>query len=267
MAGSCGRSPVCHRAEAFDSVTTIDQDVDNRLDATNPGAYTQRGPIAATSSPKATLWRCPMYVRRTLTKSAPDRLENARSIITDTVIPMVQGLPGYLGGYWLADPQSGEGMTITFFASEADLEATAPKANEIRASAAQQIGAEVLGVEHLEVIASTGDKVHRSASGVRVVDFESDPAKIEDAIKTFKELLIPGLGRIPGFEGGFWAVNRTTGKGFGVTLYDSPASAEASRTAATQLRERIREATGATIAQPHEYEVIARSLATARTPV
>ena len=165
-----------------------------------------------------------MYVRRTLTKGSPDRIEDAKRIIKDTAVPMVQELPGFLGGYWLADPKTGEGLSVTFFDSEEALEATAQKAEEIRTTTTQKIGGlEVLGVEHLEVIASTGDKVHRSAMAARVINFESDPAKVEDGIRNFNENVIPGVSKIPGFQGGFWAVNRSTGKGFGVTLAAKPA--------------------------------------------
>lgn len=208
-----------------------------------------------------------MYVRRTLTKGSPDRIEDAKRIIKDTTVPMVQELPGFLGAYWLADPKTGEGLSVTFFDSKEALEATAQKAGEIRTATTQKIGGlEVLGVEHLEVIASTGDKVHRSALAARVINFEADPAKVEDGIKNFNENVIPGVSKITGFQGGFWAVNRSTGKGFGVTLYDTPASVEASREASKQLRERTAQTTGATVSEPREYEVIGRALATAGTP-
>ena len=208
-----------------------------------------------------------MHARRTLTKGSPDRIEDAKRIIKDTTVPMVQELPGFLGGYWLADPKTGEGLSVTFFDSKEALEATAQKAGEIRTATTQKIGGlEVLGVEHLEVIASTGDKVHRSALAARVINFENDPAKVEEGIKNFNENVIPGVIKIPGFQGGFWAVNRSTGKGFGVTLYDTPASVEASREASKQLRERTAQTTGATVSEPREYEVIGRALATAGTP-
>ena len=200
-----------------------------------------------------------MHARKTTTKSSPDKVDEATRVVEAQVIPAAQKLPGFLGGYWLADRETGEGIAVTFFDTKDNLDATSQSAGEIRSSAIQAIGADVVGVENLEVVLSTGDKVHRSATAARVIHFESEPSRAEDGIKNIKENVIPSVSQFAGFQGGFWLLDRSSGKGVGVTLFDTPASLKASDEAARQVRERSAQAMQANISQPREYEVIARA--------
>jgi hypothetical protein len=201
-----------------------------------------------------------MHARKTITKASPDRVDEAKRVVEEQVIPAAEKLPGFLGGYWLADRQTGDGLTVTFFDSRENLDATTQRTDEIRTSATQAIGAEVISVELLEVIANTGDKVHRSATAARVIHFETEPSRVEDGIQNIKENVIPGVTQFAGFQGGFWLLDRGTGKGVGVTLFDTAESLHATDDTARQLRERSVQVTGGKISEPHEYEVIARAL-------
>jgi hypothetical protein len=201
-----------------------------------------------------------MQARKTTTKASPEKIDEAKRVIEEQVIPAAQGLPGFLGGYWLADRKTGEGISFTFFDTKENLDATSQPAGEIRASATQAIGAEVVGVEQIEVALSTGDKVHRSATAARVIEFEAAPERADDGIKNIKENVIPTVSQFAGFQGGFWLLDRSSGKGIGVTLFDTSESVQASDDAARQLRERSAQAMNANLSQPHEYEVIARAV-------
>jgi hypothetical protein len=184
-------------------------------------------------------------------------------VIEETVIPTAEMLPGFLGGYWLADRKTGDGLTITFFDTKENLDSSAQKAQEIRTGAVRQIGAQIASVEELEVVASTGDKVHRSAAAARVVELATDPSRVDEGIKNIQENVIPTVGQFPGFLGGFWLFDRSSGKGLGVTLFESAERRGASDDSARQLRERSAQVTGADISEPREFEVIARALTTA----
>jgi hypothetical protein len=186
-------------------------------------------------------------------------------VIEEQVIPAAQKLSGFLGGYWLFDRQTGDGLTITFFDTKENLDASDQAARGIRESAIQAIGATVVAVEPLEVITSTGDQVHRSASAARVVSIEAEPSRVEEGIQNIKDNVVPTVTQFEGFQGGFWLFDRETGKGLGVTLFDTPENRQKSVDASRELRERSAQVTNANIAEPREYEVIARALTTART--
>jgi hypothetical protein len=72
--------------------------------------------------------------------------------------------------------------------------------------------------------------------------------------------VIPTVTQFAGFQGGFWLLDRSSGKGIGVTLFDTSENVQVSDDAARQLRERSAQAMNANLSQPHEYEVIARAV-------
>src|SRR5437870_1633863 len=133
------------------------------------------------------------HARRTKTKVSPDRVDTAVKVIEEQVIPGAQKLPGFVGGYWLLDRSTGEGVGFTFFDSRESLEASQVAADQIRAQATQEIGAEVVGVDLFEVVANTGDRVHRDATHARVIEFGGDGAQLDEGIKRIKENVIPTL--------------------------------------------------------------------------
>jgi len=90
----------------------------------------------------------------------------------------------------------------------------------------------------------------------RVTKFEGTPEKLEAGIKLIKETIIPGAKKIPGFKGGYWLVDRASGKGFSVTLFESEAALKASEDAAAQLRSQV--ASDTKITGVERYEVVAQ---------
>ena len=48
--------------------------------------------------------------------------------------------------------------------------------------------------------------------------------RLDAAIKLVKETIVPGAKKLAGFKGGYWLVDRASGKGFSVTLFESEAA-------------------------------------------
>jgi hypothetical protein len=93
----------------------------------------------------------------------------------------------------------------------------------------------------------------------RVTHFASEPAELGEGIRRINESIIPWAKQIPGFKGGFWLVDRKSGKGFGVTLFESEEAIRSSEASAKQQRDQTA-ASG--VAQPMEvevYEVVAQA--------
>jgi len=94
----------------------------------------------------------------------------------------------------------------------------------------------------------------------RVTKFEGSPDKIEAGIKLINEVIITGAKKIPGFKGGYWLLDRTSGKGFSVTLFDGEAALKASEDSAAQIRTQATQAVGAKITGIERYEVVAQAV-------
>jgi hypothetical protein len=97
-----------------------------------------------------------MFARVTTTQGAPDSIDEVGRVIKDFVIPGVEGIAGFKGGLWLADPAGGKGIAITLFETEAALQASEAAADKLRGKAVSQIQATVVSVERFEVVATAG---------------------------------------------------------------------------------------------------------------
>lgn len=93
----------------------------------------------------------------------------------------------------------------------------------------------------------------------RVTRFKSEPARIDDGIRNITDNVIPNAKKLTGFKGGYWLVDRKTGMGFGVTLFESEAALQSSEEAAKKIREQAA-STGVTqITGVERYEVVAQA--------
>src|SRR2546425_6549922 len=91
----------------------------------------------------------------------------------------------------------------------------------------------------------------------RVTKFEGSPDHLDAAIKLVKETIVPAAKKLQGFKGGYWLIDRASGKGFSVTLFESESALRASEDASAKLRSDAATASGAKITGVERYEVIA----------
>lgn len=97
-----------------------------------------------------------MFARVTSAELTPENVDTFVSMIRDQVIPKVQGMPGFKGGYWLVDRSTGKGLGVTLFESEEALNATEDQASRIRAEVSRGAGLPLPSFQRFEVVASVG---------------------------------------------------------------------------------------------------------------
>lgn len=94
-----------------------------------------------------------MFARLTIIQGKPEMVSKAEETVQSAVIPAAQRIPGFKGGYWLIDRETGKAATVTFFSSREELEESEAEADRIRTEAMKKIGATVISVEEYEVLA------------------------------------------------------------------------------------------------------------------
>src|SRR5438128_5968499 len=99
------------------------------------------------------------------------------------------------------------------------------------------------------------DKKGRNAMHARVTRSETAPDKVDEGMKRIKEIVIPQVKKLEGFKGGFWLIDRTTLKGFGVTLFADEAALRATEGASAKIRAQA--PPGVKITGVEQYEVVA----------
>ncbi len=90
----------------------------------------------------------------------------------------------------------------------------------------------------------------------RVTRFKGELGRIDEGIRNIKENVVPGAKKLAGFKHGYWLLDRKTGEGFGVTVFESEADVEASEESAKKLRD-LAATVGNQITGVERYEVIA----------
>lgn len=93
----------------------------------------------------------------------------------------------------------------------------------------------------------------------RVTTVEGSPEKAEDAIRVIKEHVIPAAQRLNGFKGGYWFVNRKSGKACSFTLFESESALRASDAEASKIRESATQQIGSRIVSVEDFELVAEA--------
>lgn len=92
-----------------------------------------------------------MHARVTMITGSPDQAEQGIANFRDNVVPAIKAMGGR-GGVLLVDRESGNAMAITLWADEAAMLASEERANELRRTASEEMGAdEQPRVERYEV--------------------------------------------------------------------------------------------------------------------
>ena len=104
----------------------------------------------------------------------------------------------------------------------------------------------------------------------RVTRFEGSPSDLDKGIKLIKDTIMPSAKKMSGFKNGYWFIDRASGKGMAVTLFDNyvfypptppldnEASMRGSETAAEESRAQATQA-GFRMIGVERYEVVAQT--------
>jgi hypothetical protein len=207
-----------------------------------------------------------MHARVSKSQVPPERFDEGIRTIREMAIPMAKQIPGFVGGYWLGDRQTGQGRAVTFYSSAETLRDSADAAQRVRQEAANATGVQFQEIEDFEVIYDTGQKVHRDAGACRVVNFQADPSKLDTFVERARDVLVPALRATDGFQGGVWLANRNSGKGIGVTLFDTLEHVEASGETARRLIQETSAELGIKMIAVEALEVLGRAETPAGAP-
>jgi hypothetical protein len=90
----------------------------------------------------------------------------------------------------------------------------------------------------------------------RVTVIQGSPEAYDQAVQAIQGQAIPGARQIPGLVSGYWALDRSKGKGVSFTVYDSEESLKASEEPVRQLREKAVAAAGAKVVSVETYEIV-----------
>jgi heme-degrading monooxygenase HmoA len=201
-----------------------------------------------------------MYARSTTIQADPSALDEGMAYVRDEVMPLVRGMDGCVGLSMLADRASGRCIVTTAWATEEARRASADRVRESRERAAEIFRSHQPEVTDWEI--AVMHRMHAGHDGActRVVWGESDPARAEDNMGTFRMAMLPRMEELPGFCSVSLMVDRATGRSALATTYDSRADMDRSTEAARGMRDEFAGRLGLTITDMAEFDLVLHHL-------
>lgn len=89
----------------------------------------------------------------------------------------------------------------------------------------------------------------------RVTEVEVSADKVDAGIQSFQDQVIPAAKGVDGYGGALLLVDRSNGKGIGMTLWETEEARTRGAEAVAQARQATLDQMGAGAASPVEYEV------------
>ena len=179
-----------------------------------------------------------MYARVTRVKGDPAKLDQTVGDLRDRMVPVFKQQAGYLGVASVANRETGEGATTTYWDSMEHLQASEAAIFAARDQFASDEGLEVVSFHRCEVAVLDRVKDPVVGTAVRAITLRGGaPERADEGIAAFKDRLLPIVKAQPGYRGAQLLVDRENQVAFTVTSWDSPAERDASNQALAQPRE------------------------------
>jgi len=196
-----------------------------------------------------------VYARTTTIEAMTSSLDAGVAYVRDTVMPLLEGMDGYVGLSMLADRSSGRCINTSAWESEETCRASTKAAEEVRNRAAEIFGGGTPTVEEWEIAVLHRDREAGEGACVRVTWAHVDPAQMDAGIEVFKSAL-PMMRDLEGHCSASLLVNRETGRGVSSVAYESADAVERNRAEIERLKGSISEDAAAQLIEEHDFELM-----------
>ena len=178
-----------------------------------------------------------MFARITWSKLPPgSSVEQAVTVVRDRILPSLRTQDGFLGSALLANRETGEGVTATYWATSEALAATEAMGSAARAEATQAIGSSVEQVDRFEMILSDRVASAKVGSAVRSNDAVLPLAQVDAMVAFLRDTALPACRQLSGYQSTRMWLNRETGRMVLSTGWDTAADRAASESVLGDLR-------------------------------
>lgn len=184
-----------------------------------------------------------MFARGTRFQMSPDRIDERVANYRQNTLPTFGQLAGFMGAAVLVDRATGAGQTVTYWDSEAALEASEETAARLRDSAAQA-GTQVGETDHLEIVIQERVAPAQAGTFGRINEVTARPEAIDPLIAFIRDATAT-LRAQHGFRALIMGVNRQTGRVVVSSVWDTAADREASDASMKERRQTAVQVAGA----------------------
>ena len=176
-----------------------------------------------------------MYARSTTVQAQSSSIDSGIAHMRDSVMPALDGIPGYVGFSFMVDRTSGRCIATSSWDSEEAMRASAETIRPIRDEAVELFGGSAQ-VEEWEIAAM--HREHRAGEGacVRATWVKVDPDRLDQGVEFYKMTLLPALEELEGFCSASLLVDRASGRGVAAATFDNAEALERNKEALDRMK-------------------------------
>jgi heme-degrading monooxygenase HmoA len=205
--------------------------------------------------------RCPdqrsfvVFARTTTVQADTSKIDDGIANVRDEVTPAITAMDGCVGMSMLVDRESGRCIATSSWESEAAMQDSATRVLPLRDGAERALGASSSTVDTWEVAVVHRDHAMPDGACARVTWLSAMADHAERAADVFRMAVLPRIQELDGFCSASLLINRDAGRAVATVTFERRDQLEASRDAATAIREAASRDIGATIDDVAEMEV------------
>ena|SRR2546421_5597618 len=206
-----------------------------------------------------------MFSRVVRLKGDANRTDEAIKLWTQSVLPLIKKQKGYAGISMLTNRKTGDGLSVSYWETEQAMKESRgnirPEAQKVFAST----GGSIVEDNECEVAVMERFQPPKINVWVRLTTLEADPSKVDQGVADYEASVVPAVKKQPGARAAILLVDRTAGKSFSGTLWDTEKDLQNSEAAVGGLRKEIAEKIGAKSPKVEVFEIAFTEILTPAT--
>lgn len=203
-----------------------------------------------------------MYARSTTIFAHPSLIDDGIAHVRDRVMPVLQGIDGYVGLSLLVDRGSGRCIATSSWLDHDLMRASTAWVAPIRDVVAGVFGGDTR-VAEWEIRVLHRGRLTRGGAVARCTWAQADPDQLDRCVSNYQPAALPAMDSLDGFCSASLLVDRRTGLAVSCASFESRAAMDRTRDQATTLRADLLRMLGATQVDVGEFEL---ALAHLRVP-
>jgi hypothetical protein len=178
-----------------------------------------------------------VHVRITIVNEATN-IDGGIEYMKNDVIPGLRRQKGYRGISISGDRASGVMNVLAQWETQADMDASESAVDKARQEAVNVIGGKFTVERYEQLVSETQPPGPSAGSKLHIREIKMDPAKIDENVEFFKQVIVPEFKTSEGFLAVRNLMNRTTGEGRVGTIWADEASLKVQLAQTEQRRAR-----------------------------
>jgi len=188
-------------------------------------------------------------------KNDPAKTDAVIERWTSEILPLLKKQDGFRGATLVGNRKTGDGFSVSSWETERAMQNARGQVRPQAEAMLNSLGGKAVDQDECEIAVRERIQPPKAGVFVRVTTVEGDPAKVADGIAQYKERIVPLIRGQAGARGAMLLVNRTSGRTFSATGWDTEQDLQKSEPAVTALRDEVIKKIGGKSSKVEAFEV------------